>query len=127
MHSAVTSKTRPFTGAVGPSLEQNPAAHGGVCEIQICSCGAHRSVNLNGAHEEVGEWDLPHERVNVQAVAATPAMCRQYLVDAAGSTRGREVIEEMLGESASALIERPHRGDDPSTVKIARLIHAVLR
>jgi len=124
MHSVITSQPRPYTGAV--SRDENPAAHGGVCEHQRCTCGAVRYVNLNGRHREVGDWDLPHDRVNVQAIAATPEMCRQYLVDAAGSARGREIIEEILGGCACAVLDHPSRGDDASTVRIARLVHSRL-
>lgn len=124
MHQAISTKTRGFSGPV--TRDENPRAHGNVCEIERCSCGAERRVNVNGMHVEEGDWDLPHERVNVQAVAATPDQCRRYLVDAAGSTRGAEIIAELLGNSAEAVIRAPHRGDDASTVQIARLVHARL-
>lgn len=35
---------------------QNEAAHGGVCIVDTCSCGAERRTNVNGRHVEPGEW-----------------------------------------------------------------------
>lgn len=76
-HQIVSRKTRAFSGPV--SRDENRAAHGNVCENQRCSCGAERHVNVNGLHREEGEWDLPHQRTNVQAIAATTQDCRRYL------------------------------------------------
>lgn len=55
-HRAIADRCRtaPFNGAVG--LRENPAAHGGVCYIDVCACGAERRSNCNGGHEERGEW-----------------------------------------------------------------------
>ena len=53
-HSASSTRTRSFSGAV--TRRENPAAHGNVCEHQACSCGATRSVNINGNHTEAGPW-----------------------------------------------------------------------
>lgn len=51
--------TRPFFGPV--AARQNPAAHGGCCEIARCRCGATRRTNVNGRHVERGPWILPTE------------------------------------------------------------------
>jgi hypothetical protein len=55
-HRAVTTRDTPFFGPVGPRHRQNPCAHGGVCELEICKCGAERRTNLNGGHIERGTW-----------------------------------------------------------------------
>lgn len=39
-----------------PGARYNPMAHGGVCIISTCSCGAERRVNSNGRAEERGPW-----------------------------------------------------------------------
>ena len=43
-----------------PGVEQNPAAHGGVCIISTCSCGAERRTNSTGGakRSEVGPWTV---------------------------------------------------------------------
>lgn len=35
------------------------AAHGNVCCIDVCACGAHRRTNVNGNHAERGPWLSP--------------------------------------------------------------------
>lgn len=46
--------TRSFFGPV--TLRENPAAHGNVCHIDTCQCGAVRFTNINGTHSERGRW-----------------------------------------------------------------------
>lgn len=51
--------TWPYAGgvAVHPYTEENPAAHGGVCDVHEClACGARRRRNVNGRHSEVSPW-----------------------------------------------------------------------
>ena len=54
-HSAVHESDRCFTGPV--SRQQNQAAHGGITRTETCRCGATRRVNVNGRHEEAGDWE----------------------------------------------------------------------
>ncbi|MCH4564373.1 MULTISPECIES: hypothetical protein [Halomonas] len=61
------TETRPvgddcaFAGPVTREHE-NPAAHGNITRTERCVlCGAERSVNINGIHEEYGEWDEPFD------------------------------------------------------------------
>jgi hypothetical protein len=51
VHSAARSKTYPYTGAVTGGDAQNPAAHGNICIMESCCCGARRYANVNGRHE----------------------------------------------------------------------------
>lgn len=51
------SRTEPFFGPVG--RDENPAAHGGVCEVETCRCGATRRTNVNQQHVERGQWVEP--------------------------------------------------------------------
>lgn len=53
-HRAKSTDTRPYFGPV--SASENPAAHGGVCLIKTCACGATQHVNCNGLHREHGPW-----------------------------------------------------------------------
>lgn len=47
---------RGFAGSVS-LYDQNPAAHGNICVTEECTvCGAQREVNINGMHDETGEW-----------------------------------------------------------------------
>lgn len=41
----------------GPSShDENRAAHGNICVIEECECGAERRTNVNQCHIEEGEW-----------------------------------------------------------------------
>jgi hypothetical protein len=53
-HKAVRTIRRCFFGGVAD--RENRAAHGGICEISTCRCGATRSTNVNGPHIERGKW-----------------------------------------------------------------------
>lgn len=46
----------PFTGPVRFDNRANPAAHGGVCFVQRCACGARRVVNASAGYLEYGDW-----------------------------------------------------------------------
>lgn len=50
-------------GYAGPVAKQeNPAAHGGICNHETCLvCGAARATNINGSHVERGPWRAPPE------------------------------------------------------------------
>ncbi len=39
-----------------PGAKEDQRAHGGVCIISTCSCGAERKTNSNGRFEERGPW-----------------------------------------------------------------------
>lgn len=56
-HKAEKSTDRPFMGAV--STNENRAAHGGICVVETCQCGATRRTNVNGRHVEAGKWVAP--------------------------------------------------------------------
>lgn len=51
-----------FTVCVSPG-KCNPAAHGGIEERAVCTCGAERRTNINGTHLERGAWTLPRPQV----------------------------------------------------------------
>lgn len=53
-HHAERSKEVCFSGSV--SRDENPAAHGNICRIDYCRCGAERRTNINGCHVEQGSW-----------------------------------------------------------------------
>lgn len=57
-HRPATADERPFAGAVSPG-DPNPAAHGGICYVERCDCGAERRTNINGRHFEFGPWVEP--------------------------------------------------------------------
>lgn len=54
-HRAKTTRIRAFSGPVAIE-RQNLAAHGNVCEIATCACGAERHTNRNRRHVERGPW-----------------------------------------------------------------------
>ena len=58
-HRAVTKKreTVAYSGPV--ATPSNPAAHGGECVIEHCSCGATKRTNRHGKHSERGDWVEP--------------------------------------------------------------------
>lgn len=50
-----------FLHCVNPS-RCNPASHGGVYYVEVCRCGASRSVNSTGfGRHEVGPWSTESE------------------------------------------------------------------
>jgi hypothetical protein len=55
-HRAVPNRReiRGYTGSV--SREEEPRAHGGVCVVDHCRCGAVRRTNENQCWMERGEW-----------------------------------------------------------------------
>ena len=55
-HTPIPSETKevPFSWPV--SRDENRAAHGNICRIERCACGAIRRTNINGQHAERGEW-----------------------------------------------------------------------
>ena len=53
-HRAVRTETRPFAGPV--TTPANPAAHGNVCYVDHCRCGATKRRNVNQTHKECGPW-----------------------------------------------------------------------
>jgi len=60
-HRAIPAISRDygFTGPVGGPGRENRAAHGGVCQVDRCACGAERSTNINQCHVERGQWRVP--------------------------------------------------------------------
>lgn len=53
-HRAVGSTERCYSGPV--SRDENRAAHGNICIVEKCACGATRATNVNGVHFEQGVW-----------------------------------------------------------------------
>lgn len=53
-HRVKDTAVLPFFGPV--SRRENRAAHGGVCLVDHCACGARRMRNVNGRHLERGDW-----------------------------------------------------------------------
>lgn len=56
-HRTANSATRPYTGPVRQPAR--PAAHGGVCVVERCACGAERRANVNQRFVEQGPWIRP--------------------------------------------------------------------
>ena len=54
-HRTKTSRTICFGGPID-GARPNPAAHGNICVIDICACGATRAANVNGQYVEQGTW-----------------------------------------------------------------------
>ena len=53
---------RSVTSYRGPvASPENPQAHGGVCFVDRCRCGATRKTNSNGGALERGPWVAPRE------------------------------------------------------------------
>lgn len=67
-HVPTKTVERPFVNAVastfgtdGEAPKYNPSAHGGVCIVETCRCGATRHTNRNGQHEERGTWTFERQ------------------------------------------------------------------
>ena len=63
-HVALPHKTReyPYRGPISIPVKYNDRAHGGICVVEECECGARRSANVSAGHVEQGTWRLaePH-------------------------------------------------------------------
>lgn len=103
-HRPATSREEGYRWPVGPAERQNPAAHGGICTVDTCSCGAERRTNVNGAHVERGEWGHPRG-VDVSRRVGV------WLDGPAGAPTTRWVVSIEDGDDASdllgAFLERP--------------------
>lgn len=61
-HKAIKSKSfeRVWTDCVTPAKcaadSERQAAHGGIVDHDICSCGATRKTEINGRHVNYGPW-----------------------------------------------------------------------
>lgn len=53
--TATYGYSAPIQGA-----KYNPRAHGGVCIVEYCACGARRACNSTGwGRDEQGPWRMP--------------------------------------------------------------------
>ena len=57
VHRPKTSGTMPFTGPIR-GAQHNPVAHGNVCIVDVCRCGAVRRTNSNAGVKERGPWEV---------------------------------------------------------------------
>jgi hypothetical protein len=94
--------------AVYPYTAENRAAHGNICYTEkCCSCGALRSVNVNGSHMEFSPWgptqDERERREREEAARKLAEVQRQE--DSAMKAHGAEVIEVREREGFSTMVE----------------------
>lgn len=54
-HRAISEQVYCFSGPI-VSAEENRAAHGNICRVEECRCGARRLANINQHHIEQGLW-----------------------------------------------------------------------
>lgn len=60
-HRVESCTERCFTGPAYGAKHENQRAHGGVCYLERCRCGATRMVNCNAGDREVGSWYYPDD------------------------------------------------------------------
>ena len=60
-HKAVRDEVRGYSEPVGPPSLQDRRAHGGICIVEWCACGAKRRTNSTGGHTETTGWARPEE------------------------------------------------------------------
>ena len=60
-HALSTEAYRSYTGTAAGAEAENRAAHGGICVVARCACGATRETNSTGWHVEVGTWQEPDD------------------------------------------------------------------
>lgn len=57
-HRVKSTRTVGFSGPV--AQPENSEAHGGVCHVDTCACGATRRINSTGmGRDERGPWTMP--------------------------------------------------------------------
>jgi hypothetical protein len=54
-HRPKTTATVGYTGPV--AWPEHPAAHGNICVVDTCRCGAQRRTNINQSFVERGPWE----------------------------------------------------------------------
>ena len=110
-HTAKTETTVGYRHPVGPVEQQDERAHGGVCHVETCACGAQRHTNSNGRHKERGEWYLAqHETFTVRPLGGTAwstgveslQLARQHASGARGAGLRQVVI---VRDSDGAVVE----------------------
>lgn len=59
------AKTTDMYGYNAPIVgaKYEPRAHGAVCFVERCACGATRACNGNGVFKEQGPWRAPENEV----------------------------------------------------------------
>jgi hypothetical protein len=57
-HRVKTEKIYAYTGPIYSASKENRKAHGGVCIVAYCACGAKRRTNSTGHHQERGAWEI---------------------------------------------------------------------
>lgn len=55
-HDHKSTETREEGFICPVTWPENRLAHGGICRVETCSCGAVRRINVNHQHEEYGPW-----------------------------------------------------------------------
>jgi len=58
-HRAIKDQQRTVGYSVPVAHPGNPAAHGNICQVDKCRCGATRHTNVNQHHIERGQWTMP--------------------------------------------------------------------
>ena len=58
-HRTHTSREECYSCPV--AWPERPEAHGNICVVSTCRCGATRHVNVNGAWAEIGKWTPTEE------------------------------------------------------------------
>jgi len=48
----------PYPYRAGIDFPGNPAAHGNIAEVHVCTCGNRKWVNINFNHVEHGPWTV---------------------------------------------------------------------
>lgn len=102
-HRVRTTRTVGYTGPV--AQPENHAAHGGVCHIDTCACGAVRKTNSTGmGRDERGPWVMPRpSEGRPESERERVVMSARVLRQAVEAIDARAAAD---GVSRSALIER---------------------
>ena len=64
-----------YTGTIPGTSRENRSAHGGICRVSICRCGATRAANRNQGHIERGPWIVPSSEQGTRMIKVTCADC----------------------------------------------------
>lgn len=93
-HKVKTTDTYGYSAPI-QGARYEPRAHGGVCHVDRCACGAVRRTNATGRYTERGKWVVPPSR---SADADLPLVAGQGLVWVDGPFRRTRMVVE--GERA---------------------------
>ena len=110
-HKAISDTERAWSGCVNPRECPHEGSHGAITRREVCSCGAERSVEINGRWETASEWFEREERLPAGEGAHVQFRCDRAIREGMLSYAEATGCTERLAweEAARTLLARAYR------------------